>query len=325
MTPTCPCGHPVNGTTLCARCTHTLDVALANVAAHHDDLWTLRTKTAHYGTSGPTRTSVGKEQPIGADLRFVAPSRATSKGEWQVPGREGSGTDLIADVRTTITTWVRTSLNQWPPLRPILCNDILCDRCAPLRGEAVHRQPPRDSIASCCGYLQRLLPRLVVQPWADTLLADMLRLERALARMVDRPPERWYAGKCSTPDPDDPGRIVCQGELYATAESGTVKCPTCGTSHDVAARREFLLHEAREYAVTATEAATALIAWTDYDGSQTKLVDRIRKWRDRDRLAVVDVTSLQGKDRHLYRLGDVQELLIEHAQRAQERRMGRAV
>jgi hypothetical protein len=322
--PTCRCGRPVDGTTLCERCVHTADVALANIAAHYTDLDTLRTKRFRYGTAGATTASVGKTQPLLVDLRFVSDSNATDSSEWQVPGREGQGSAVVADLRTTITSWTRTVLDQWPPLRPILCEDPLCRRCNPLAAEASHRRPPRDTVVACCGYLQRLLPRIATHPWATDLLRDMLRLERALARLVDRPPDRWYAGKCSTPDPDDPNRLVCQAELYASTDSGSVRCPACGTEHDVTGRRDFLLAEAREYAVTATEAAGALIAWTDYDGSETKLVDLIRKWRDRDKLEVRDVTSLHGKDRHLYRLGDIQELLVEHAQREQQRRLSRA-
>lgn len=321
--PTCRCGRPVQGATLCDRCTHTADIALANIAAHYTDLDTLRTKRFRYTTTGATKSSSGMTRPLLVDLRFVPASNATNRDEWQVPGREGQGSLVVADLRTSITTWTRAALTEWPPLAPILCDDALCRRCNPLAAETAHRRPPRDTVVSCCGYLQRLLPRIAGQPWADVMLRDLLRLEQALARLVDRPPDRWYAGKCSTPDPEDPGRVVCQAELYAETESGTVRCPACGTVHDVTGRRDFLLVEAREYQVTATEAAGALIAWTDYDGSPEKLVDLIRKWRDRQRLEVQDVTSLLGKDRHLYRLGDVQELLVEHAQREQQRRIGR--
>jgi hypothetical protein len=108
-----------------------------------------------------------------------------------------------------------------------------------------------------------------------------------------------------------------RGRALRLVDSGTITCPACGTEHDVASRRDFLLAEAKDYQVTATEAAQALLAWTDYDGTETKLVDRIRKWRDRGHLEVRDVTSLSGRDRHLYRLGDIQVLLIGDAQDAQ--------
>jgi hypothetical protein len=139
---------------------------------------------------------------------------------------------------------------------------------------------------------------------------------------VDRPADKWYAGKCSTTtmgDPDNPSVGSCGVELYAREDRGWIDCPGCGVRHDVAERREFLLIEARDYLVTATEAARALLAWTDYDGTETKLMDRIRKWRDRESLDVADVTSLQGRDRHLYRLGDIQDLLVGDARNTQDR------
>lgn len=324
---TCGCGRAVHeGAFLCQTCVRTLDVAFANVAAYHDDLETLRTKQARYGTAGSTKGSVGKAQPLGIDLRFVATSNATGDSGDQVPGREGQGSALDAEVRNALTTWVRVCLEEWSYLTT-----------------------PADRVPAMCAFFQGFLTAIAGQSWADELLREMLRLERALARMVDRPAERWYAGKCSAVGDDHNGRTCdcachdgrevpcdvaggcgltfeptpCQRELYAHAESGKIRCSACGTEHDVAERREFLLKEAEDYAVTATEAAGALIAWTDYDGSETKLVDLIRKWRDRDRLEVQDVTSLQGKDRHLYRLGDIQELLVQHAQREQARRMRR--
>jgi len=302
----CRCGHAIQeGASLCGRCVRTLDHALVNVAVHYADLETLRTRRTRYGSPVATRGSGGKSRPLGFDLRFapssnVSPDDLVDGNADQVPGREGSGTELVHDVRNTVTTWVRVCLDDWPSL-----------------------STPADHIPACCTFLQGIVTAVAGRPWAEELLEDMLRLERALARIVDRPAERWYAGKCSARDPDaaDDDAPECTYELYARTDSGTIRCQACGTDHDVAERREFLLREARDYHVTATEAAGALIAWTDYDGSESKLVDLVRKWRDRDKLDVADVTSLLGRDRHLYRLGDIQELLVQHAQRAQLQRI----
>jgi len=299
----CRCGREVHeGASLCSRCVRTLDHALVNVAVHYADFETVATRRTRYGSPVATRGSVGKSRPLGFDLRFAPPSHVTEADSApdQLPGREGAGTELVHDVRNTVTTWVRVCLDDWPSL-----------------------STPADHIPACCTFLQGIVTAIAGQPWAEELLEDMLRLEKALARFVDRPSERWYAGKCSAQDPgaEDDGDAECTYELYARTDSGTIRCQACGTDHDVAERREFLLREARDYHVTATEAAGALIAWTDYDGSESKLVDLIRKWRDREKLDVADVTSLLGRDRHLYRLGDIQELLVQHAQRAQSQRI----
>lgn len=300
MTNTCRCGAALSeGTTLCPRCVRTLDVALVNVAAHHLDLGTLRTKRTRYGSGAATKGSIGKTRPIGVDLRFVAPSDARGRDQWQIPGREGEGTTLDRTVRASLLLWVARAAGTWPNLTQ-----------------------PSGTVSAQCTWLGGILTAIAGQDWAGALVDDMLGLERKLARLVDRPPERWYAGKCSAQDPSDPDGSACTYELYASEESGTIRCRACGTEHDVADRRDFLLEEAKGYHVTATEAASALIAWTDYDGSEKKLVDLIWSWRDRGKLEVADVTSLHGKDRHLYRLGDIQELLVRHAQRIQRRRLG---
>jgi hypothetical protein len=147
--------------------------------------------------------------------------------------------------------------------------------------------------------------------------------------MVDSPPERWYAGRCGYTEDDLTAAIhgrkpaTCETELYAIAEKGTITCQGCGIQHDVGERRDFLLEEAKDINVTATEAAGALMAWTDYDGTTKKLIDLIAYWRDNDALDDHGVTEVNGQWRKVYRLGDVQDLLIQHAQREQERRIGR--
>lgn len=284
MTPTCKCGRPVDGTTLCHQCQHTLDVALANIPAYAADaeLTETRRQGVRYDRSGGSGGT--KEPPAPGDIRFL---------------RGGKGARARDEARNAVVTWCRVILDEhpdWPG-------------------------PARDTLASACGWLQGHLQVIAVAVWADDCMRDLLAAERALWR-IDDWTYRQYVGRCSADPDDDNG--PCEAELYARQDAATVKCQACGTRHDVAARREFMLDQAKDYLVTATEAAGALIEWTGYGGSQQGLADRIRKWRDRGRLEVADVTSLSGRDRHLYRLGDIQDLLIEHAQREQVRRVSSA-
>lgn len=315
---TCRCGrtNPA-GTSVCPRCLHTLNVALTNIAIYHADLDTLRTRRTRYGNGTATKGSIGKTQPLGVDLRFVTPSHAAGDDDNrdQVPGHEGTGTTLDRTTRASLLLWTARFLKHRSPLAgPTCLGGCLHTSCANIR----RRARPTTTVPSMCAYLHKQQRIIAAAPWGGQLVDDIVHLERNLARFVDRPADRWYAGKCSAPL-DDGG--LCERELYARTDTGTLRCKVCGTEHDIAARRDFLLDEAKEYFVTATEAAGALLAWTDYDGSESKLVDLIRKWRDRDKLDVQDVTSLHGKDRHLYRLGDIQELLVQHAQREQEKRL----
>lgn len=294
----CDCGRPTAGAILCDHCCKTLAIAIANIAAYWTDLGTVARKQTRYGSGAATKGSIGKEQPLPVDGRFTDVT--------------GSGTQVRWDAWNTIVAWCRTVMEDHPELHGPACRECLHVSCSAIR----RRRWPANTVPSMCAYLDRQFRWIVREQWAPVLLDELLHTERRMARLVDRPADRWYAGKCSATDASG---NLCEAELYATAERGTITCRGCEAEHDVAGRRDFLLAEAKEYLVTATEAARALIAWTDYDGTEDKLVKRISMWRDRERLDVADVTSLNGRDRHLYRLGDIQDLLIAHAQRTQKR------
>jgi hypothetical protein len=312
----CSCGRPTAGAALCGGCGTTLAFAFANVAGHYEDLGTVAAKRTRYGGLA-TKGSIGKAQPLPVDMRFVSgPPEAAHPGATIAPL-----TQLRWDAWNTVVAWCRTVMDEQSQVIGPWCEDRYCLHvsCNVIKT----RRWPTNSIQSMCLYLDRQHRWIEGREWAPLMLDEFLDLERRLTRAVNRPPDRWYAGKCSALvlDPDDP-QALCMVDLYAEEDRGTITCPGCTTRHDVTQRRDFLLNEAKDYHVTASEAARALMSWTDYDGSENKLVDRIRKWRDRDKLEVCDVTSLNGKDRHLYRLGDIQRLLVEHAQREQARSIG---
>ena len=295
MSVICNCGRPTSGAWLCDHCQNTLKWALVNVGVYTDDLETVARKQVRYGGNA-TKGSIGKAQPLILDGRFT--------------GRLDHGSQLRSDSRATVVAWCRTVMEDQPQVHGPACPSCIHVSCATVK----RRRWPSDTVGSMVRYLARQFRWIVLERWVPDLLDEMLDLERRLAWFVDRPADRWYAGKCSATD--ETGNM-CPVELYAVTEKGTITCPGCGVEYDVGTRRDFLLREAKDYHVTATEAAAALLAWTDYDGTETKLVDRIRKWRDREKLTVADVTSLYGRDRHLYRLGDIQDLLIGDAQNAQ--------
>jgi hypothetical protein len=295
------CDRPTAGAILCDRCCKTLAICLANAQAYYEDLGTVATKATRYGSGSVTMGTPGKEQPLVADARFLEVT--------------GDGTQVRWDVWNSVTTWCRIVMEESRRVSGPCCGQpCLHTTCAAIKRTAW----PRNTVRSMFAYFDRQFRWIVRSEWAPEFLDEMLDNERRMRKMIDRPADRWYAGKCS--DADDEGNI-CTAELYALAGAAIVICPACAFEHDVTKRRDFLLAEARAYLVTATEAARALISWTDYDGTEDKLVDRIRRWRDRDQLEVADVTSLNGRDRHLYRLGDVQDLLVKAAQHAQEKRV----
>ena len=302
-----------DGTSLCDRCVKTFDIALTNIAGDWPDLETLRThaKAVRYDRGGGKGGT--KSRPLGVDLRFVRPSNAAKEGPDAVPGREGRGTELVHAARNALVGWTRILLEDYPPAcGPVCGRPCLHRSCAEVR----RRAHPRDTIPAVCYYLQGHLSAIAASDWAGEALTEACRIERELTVLLDIPPVRWYAGRCGAGD--DSGN-ECTAEVYAIEDDLLVRCPACGTEHDVQWRRDVLLEEAKNYHVTATEAASALVAWTDLAESDVKLVDRIRKWADRRRIEVVGHVEVKGQERRLYRLGDVQALLVEAAQREQER------
>lgn len=292
------CEKPTAGAKLCDRCCKTLAVALANIAAYYEDLETVATKATRYGSGAATRGSIGKVQPLPVDGRFLDVN--------------GDGTEVRWGVWNSVVTWCRIVMEESARVAgPTCARPCLHATCAVIRRTAW----PRNTVRSQVAYFDRQFRWIVRTEWVEEFFDEMVDNERRLRKLVDRPADRWYAGKCSIGTDDE----HCTAELYALEGSATIVCPACDYIHDVSTRRDFLLREARSYLVTATEAARALISWTDYDGIESNLVKRIDKWRDRDRLEVADVTSLNGRDRHLYRLGDIQDLMLDAARHEQNR------
>jgi hypothetical protein len=165
---------------------------------------------------------------------------------------------------------------------------------------------PPDDVASLAGWLLDHMDQIRVHEAADDFFRDVTWWadDRRLV-MVDRPAESWYAGRCD-----------CETELYAKPGSSRIFCKGCGQAWDVQARRQWLIEAAKDYLLTATEAADALGAW----GMGVK-PERIRKWAERKRLLKRGVTvGLNGRDLPTYRLGDVIDLLAREAQRENEKR-----
>lgn len=293
------CDRPTAGAKLCDDCQETFRYALAKIPVYYDELDNIARKQTRFSDQPATKGSIGKVQPLPIDHRFA--------------GANEAGTQLRYDTAATVTAWAKQVMEALPPpLAATACPDAcLHTVCAAVRRTAW----PTETVASMAGYLARQFPHIVRAEWGSDMFDEFHDIEKRLKRMVDRPADRWYAGRCLVLT--GPDLEPCQRELYAREDRGWIDCQGCGIRHDVHERREKLLAEAEDQHVTASQAARALMAWTDYDGNETRLVDRINRWRNRELLEVADVTSLRGRDRHQYRLGDITALLIRDARNTQ--------
>lgn len=117
--------------------------------------------------------------------------------------------------------------------------------------------------------------------------------------VVDRPPERIYAGVCA-----------CGMDLYSREGAQQVKCEGCAVVHSVADRRRQMLDQIREHLATASEIAAGI---GELHG-QTINRKTINKWNSRDRL-IVRGYSAEGYP--LFKIGDVLDLAIASTKRHQ--------
>lgn len=172
---------------------------------------------------------------------------------------------------------------------------------------------PRDDTADLSRWLLCRLETIRCHVAGGECVDEVRRLRGRVMRTIDNPPDRAFIGPCSAGDPDSDH--VCPTHLYAVVGMPHATCPTCDTTHDVATRREHMLREAEDTLVTASEAAAALAAWTstDDDRAHKRLVDRIRRWADRERLETRGHVDVLGRQRTLHRLGDILDLIAKEA------------
>lgn len=297
---TCECGRPTSGGLWCTKCRHTVAVAVANIAAYHDDLETVRTRQTRFGGLA-SKGSVGKTMPLGIDMRFTP---------------DGTGTKAYDAARLTVTTWARRMLDEIPGLRP-------------------PTWPRLDTVRAACQFFEANLTKIAASPWAPAFKVDVLAVERALSRIVDRPAEGWYAGECGSVgaahdasscacachqadglECDMPGgcgreydNVTCRRVLYADPDDPFVRCRDCGATYDVDERRDHLLTEAEDRLATVETIARIVTTLGKRDLSTERVSARIRQWSTRGRITSHGTRVVDGRERPLYRIGDVIDLL----------------
>jgi hypothetical protein len=188
------------------------------------------------------------------------------------------------------------------------------ERIADHTGQPVRITEPMHAATWIAHTLHRFHARNL--PDAGQLLTALNDHTKTISKIVDRPERKWYAGRCgkltTTFHDNDTFTIgECPRELYADTETGTITCPLCGGTHDIATRQATLLTQAKEKLATATEAARAIVVWSDYQRGENRLVKRIGTWADRGRITQHGTIPQGGKDRPLYRIGDILDLLAE--------------
>lgn len=132
-------------------------------------------------------------------------------------------------------------------------------------------------------------------PQAALAIIDAVRRARAV---VDRPPDRVYAGPCGARYLTLEGTAVCDAELYGRPGAPDVDCRRCGARHPLEARREAMLARVADLQLPAVDLARTLTALTGV----ALTAATVRKWKERE---LVDPAGVNVKGQPLYRVGDV--------------------
>lgn len=145
-------------------------------------------------------------------------------------------------------------------------------------------------------WLVRNVNAVRLHPQAGSIVRTIGDAVRAARSVVDRPPDKWFAGPCDE----------CSADMYAQIRYGSVQCPSCGCEYDVEERRESLLSVIEDQWATAEELSSAL-------GTLGKSVtsERIRKWSSRGKLVKLPPHPGDSNKRPRYRVADVLALLVD--------------
>ncbi|WP_017974351.1 hypothetical protein [Actinopolyspora halophila] len=153
--------------------------------------------------------------------------------------------------------------------------------------------PSNEDMLTCADWLYRHLTDIRLHPAVGELCDALWHATTAVRRIIDRPPDSWYAGACS-----------CGADMYARATVGTVSCPSCGTEYDVETRRAELLEALSDQLATAEEVSHALTAL-----GQEITPERIRRWVTRGKLTQRPAHPGDARKRPRYQIGEVVTLL----------------
>lgn len=161
--------------------------------------------------------------------------------------------------------------------------------------------PVGDDPASWSGWLARHINGLRLLTVAGECADEIGNAIDLAARAIDRPPTLVYVGPCGATEHD---QAECSIDLYAPSGAAEVECPSCGATHDMEARRVFLLGKARDRLAPIPTISRALSTWMERQVTQAAL----RGYVHRGRLLRKGVDR-RGQD--LYRVGDAADVVVD--------------
>jgi hypothetical protein len=152
---------------------------------------------------------------------------------------------------------------------------------------------PVDNLESMSRYLMWRVDGLGLSDMGWQFLDDIVRASDACRRVIDRKPERRYAGPCE-----------CGRDLYHKPGAAQVKCADCERTYDVGELYGWMREQVRDLLFSARDAASLLCKF-NLETKQTT----IDKWHER---GLIVARGHDAKDRRLYLMDDLLTLAAKH-------------
>lgn len=192
--------------------------------------------------------------PALADELEVVLIRQARFGEHE--GRRSAETPLPFNPTASEIGWVlQNTFSTW------------CRLIAEERGRTL---PDRGTSASLACWLLAHVEWLRHHRAGPEAVDEMISAVNQVRRVIDRPPEKVYAGPCAD----------CGGDMYGRVGAVTVECRPCGLEYDVAQMQDWMRKQVYGRNVTAREGA-ALLSRFGLEVTQ----GTIDKWHFRGRIA----------------------------------------
>lgn len=170
---------------------------------------------------------------------------------------------------------------------------------------AGHSLDTPDSARGYARWLLRYTHHIRQHPAADQLADEITDAITRVRRVIDRPPEKLFFGRCGADLDDDQ---QCVESIYGYAAHNTVQCPVCGTEWDIATRRAWLLRIVEDE-VAYSGLLAGLVSGLGVQISSSA----IRRYAKKGRIHAL---AVDARHRPLYRIGDVLDVCLHRTHRA---------
>jgi hypothetical protein len=216
--------------------------------------------------------------------------------------------DCARDLHAVLSTWARALVWTSPWLtgsRPGSPAQVAAVPAGTSRTRPVPAAVPvGQATLELARWLDRHARDVADNEHGGTIVDEVCDAVARARHATDRPAARIYLGPCE-----------CGEQLYAAPAAVAFTCKACDTRHYVSDRRRWMLTQSRRVLLTGEQLARAIPALLGVEVTAQLLRDLSR----RQGLESHPPAKWDAHQRRRYRVGDVVDLLMERANRAQKR------